>query len=116
MLKRKRGNGDSTRKFLEVVSELINQKIRIWKVTCPRPRMGSTIHLELPKINGLLIPEEFKQVGEAVIKEAQIEAYRQEFEALTNRKPLPKKSSMLNLNQIIKSGLMRSNTWLRSLL
>ncbi len=65
------------------------------------------------RISGQLTPEELKQVEEEIIKEAQIEAYRQEFDALTNRKPLPKQSSILNLTPILKNGLMRSNTRLR---
>ena len=47
------------------------------------------------RIFGQLTPEDLKQVEEEIIKEAQIEAYRQEFDALTNRTALPKQSSIL---------------------
>ena len=65
------------------------------------------------RIFGQLKPEELKQVEEEIIREAQIEAYRQEFEALTNGKSLPKQSSILNLSPIMYKGLLRSNTRLR---
>ena len=65
------------------------------------------------RVFGQLTSKELKQVEEDIIKEAQIDAYRNEFEALTNGKPLPKQSSILNLTPILKDGLMRCNTRLR---
>ena len=65
------------------------------------------------RVFGQLTSKELKQVEEGIIKEAQIDAYRNEFEALTNGKPLPKQSSILNLTPILKDGLMRCYTRLR---
>ena len=62
---------------------------------------------------GQLKPAELKQVEEEITRGAQIEAYRQEFEALTNGKSLPKQSSILNLTPVMEKGLLRSNTRLR---
>jgi len=60
-----------------------------------------------------LTVEELKAAELHLIKSAQQECFYDEIEALTNHKPLPKKSSILTLTPILMDGVLRANTRLR---